>query len=111
MNIPESVRIAGVEYRIVDVEYLTQDGKELMGQIDYTATEIRLSKAIGMSHDAKCLTLMHEIAHGIVNNAMLTLDNEEDVVEAFARGMYQLIQDNGHRLFGKGEQFGKEKDA
>lgn len=109
MNIPESVRIAGVEYRIVDAEYLTNNGKELMGEIDYTETEIRLSKAIGMSHDAKCLTLMHEIAHGIVNNAMLTLTNEEDVVEAFARGMYQIIQDNEDRLFGKGEQLGKEK--
>ena len=47
----------------------------------------------------RCQTLWHEILHGIRNHAGLVIENEEEVVEMFAKGIYQVLQDNGARLF------------
>jgi hypothetical protein len=52
-----------------------------------------------MDHQKKCITLLHEILHGIRENSGIDVKNEEDVVEMFARGIYQVLQDNGKRLF------------
>ena len=99
MNIPESIRIGGVEYAVTREPFLSLDGRELCGMIDYLQGVIALSDNVGMSHDKECLTLWHEIFHGIAHHFDLDLEDEENVVELFARGVYQVLQDNGGRLF------------
>lgn len=99
MKIPESIRIGGVEYAVIREPFLSLDGRELYGMIDYHQNVIALSENVGMSHEKECLTLWHEIFHGIVNHFGLALEDEEQVVEMFARGVYQVLQDNGGRLF------------
>ena len=47
----------------------------------------------------RCITLLHEILHGIRNHAGLEIEDEEAIVDMFARGIYQVLQDNGERLF------------
>ena len=99
MKIPESIRIGGVEYKILDNQPALNDGQNLLlGQICYYENTIKLSNLVE-GHQSKCLTLWHEILHGIRNHAGLEIENEEDVVEMFARGIYQVLQDNGARLF------------
>ena len=99
MKIPESIRIGGIEYAVVREPFLSLEGHELCGMIDYQQNVIALSDRVDMSHERECLTLWHEIFHGIVNHFGLELENEEQVVEMFARGVYQVLQDNGGRLF------------
>lgn len=99
MKIPKSVRIAGIEYTVIDgVESLNDGFQMLMGQIDYLESEIRISDR-APSHQMKCVTLWHEILHGIQFNNGMEIENEEQVIEMFARGIYQVLQDNGKRLF------------
>lgn len=99
MKIPDSVRIGGVEYEVFDNQPSLNDGENLLyGQIDYRESTIRLSN-LCKGHQMKCITLLHEILHGIRNHAGLEVENEEDVVDMFARGLYQVLQDNGRRLF------------
>lgn len=99
MKIPDSVRIGGVEYEVFDNQPSLNDGENLLyGQIDYRESTIRLSN-LCEGHQMKCITLLHEILHGIRNHAGLEVENEEDVVDMFARGLYQVLQDNGGRLF------------
>lgn len=99
MKIPKSIRIGGVEYEVRDNCPSLNDGEQLLyGQISYHDSVIRLSD-VATSHQMKCLTLWHEILHGIRNANGLEIENEEDVVEMFARGIYQVLQDNGGRLF------------
>lgn len=99
MKIPDSVRIGGVEYEVFDNQPSLNDGENLLyGQIDYRESVIRLSDLCGGYH-MKCITLLHEILHGIRNHAGLEIENEEDVVDMFARGLYQVLRDNGGRLF------------
>ena len=100
MNIPESIRIGGVEYAVTYEPFLSMDGRELCGMIDYQQNVISLSENVGMSHERQCLTLWHEIMHGVLNHFDLDLEDEERVVEIVARGVYQVLQDNMSRLFG-----------
>ena len=99
MKIPEFVRIGGVEYKVTRDQPFLNDGTNLLyGQINYNETTIELSN-VANSHQMKCITLWHEILHGIRNHTGLEIENEEEIVDMFARGIYQVLQDNGARFF------------
>ena len=99
MKIPKSVRIAGVEYEVVIVPALMNDNVAAYGHIDYENSQIELSGSFGTEHQKRCRILWHEILHGIREASGLEIEDEERVVEMFARGIYQVLQDNGARLF------------
>lgn len=99
MKIPESVRIGGVEYEVIDNVSGLNDGQNVLaGEINYNDSVIRLNEVVA-GHQMKCITLWHEILHGIRNHAGIEIEDEETVVELFARGIYQVLQDNGARFF------------
>lgn len=99
MKIPESVRIGGVEYEVIDNVSGLNDGQNVLaGEINYNDSVIRLNEVVA-GHQMKCITLWHEILHGIRDHAGIEIADEETVVELFARGIYQVLQDNGARLF------------
>ena len=99
MKIPRSVRIGGVEYEVIDNVSGLNDGQNVLaGEISYNDSVIRLNEAVA-GHQMKCITLWHEILHGIRNHAGIEIADEETVVELFARGIYQVLQDNGARFF------------
>lgn len=99
MKIPESIRIGGVEYQIREQETVIRDGDLCYAFISYTGSEILISRHVNLSHEMKCIALWHEILHGIRNHAELQIENEEEVVRVLSRGIYQVLQDNGRRLF------------
>jgi hypothetical protein len=99
VKIPESVRIGGVEYAISYVENLRNGNQLAYGYIDYDNCKIELSATDGIGHQKRCQTLLHEILHGVRQHAGLEIENEEAVIEMFAKGIYQVLQDNGGRLF------------
>lgn len=99
MKIPESVRIGGIEYEIKYAPYLRLNDVLCYGTINYNESIILLSETDGTGHQKRCCTLWHEILHGIRNHAGLEIENEEEVIEMFAKGIYQVLQDNGTRLF------------
>ena len=99
MKIPESIRIAGVEYKVVIVPHLFNGATAAYGHIDYDNATIELSDAFGTEHQKRCQILWHEILHGIRENNGMKIENEESVVDMFAKGIYQVLQDNGARLF------------
>ena len=99
MKIPDSIRIGGVEYPVVYVEHLNNGVNLAYGHIDFDTCKIELSDTIGTAHEKRCKILWHEILHGIREHAGLEIENEEEVVDMFAKGIYQVLQDNGRRLF------------
>lgn len=111
MKIPVSVRIGGVEYAVKYGENIRVDGNLCYGSIDYDKHEITLSLTDGTEHQRRCQTLLHEILHGIRDYARMELENEEEVVETFARGLYQVLQDNEKRLFDVREPRKETEDA
>lgn len=99
MKIPDSIRIGGIEYAISLKQDVNNGAKIAYGQIDYDRCEIELSSSIPMNHQRLCTVLWHEILHGIREHAGLEIKNEEEIVEMFSKGIYQVLQDNGRRLF------------
>lgn len=99
MRIPYRVRIAGVEYDVVYTPNLNNGVNMAYGHIDYENCVIELSDTLGTAHEKRCLTLWHEILHGIREANGMEIEKEEEIVEMFARGIYQVLQDNGRRLF------------
>ena len=99
MKIPESVRIAGVEYKVEIVPNLMNGAIAAYGHIDYENSVIELSDTFGTEHQKRCQILWHEILHGIRENNGMEIENEEAVVDMFSKGIYQVLQDNGARLF------------
>lgn len=99
MKIPERVRICGVEYAVEYVPNLREGTSLLYGQINYDENTISLSSTDGRGHQHRCITLWHEILHGIREHACMSIENEEEIVEMFAKGIYAVLQDNGARFF------------
>lgn len=98
MKIPGQIRIGGVEFEVFPEHRLNDGERILAGQIRYMECQIAL--AAESSHEYKCLSLWHEIMHGIQQQAQIDLGSDEErIIEAFARGVYQVLQDNGSRLF------------
>lgn len=98
MIIPDSVRIAGVEYRVVFVPDLNDGINLLYGEIDYGKCIMEISSTSCESEHVKCITFLHEILHAIRKNSGIEIENEEQVLDMFAMGLYQILQDNS-RMF------------
>lgn len=103
MKIPESVRIAGIEFKVVLVPNLNTGVNMAYGHIDFENTVIELSDTYGTEHQKRCTILWHEILHGIRENNGMQIENEEAIVDMFAKGIYQVLQDNGARFFDVGK--------
>ena len=99
MKIPESVRIGGVEYAIEEVEIARLGPNLCYGTIDYTGSTIQLSSMDDAGHQHKCVTLWHEILHGLFEHACYQPEDEERIVDVLGKGIYQVLQDNGGRFF------------
>lgn len=99
MKIPESIRIAGVEYKVELVPLLNNGTNLAYGHIDFETSVIELSDTVGTEHQRRCQILWHEILHGIRENNGMEIENEEEIVDMFAKGIYQVLQDNGARFF------------
>jgi hypothetical protein len=100
MKIPEKIRIWGIEYTVDVKDVLTDGGaKVLYGDVDYGRSAIHLNSDC-QNHQRMCVTLWHEIFHAVAEMNGLELGGrEERIIDAFAFGVYQILQDNGNRLF------------
>lgn len=98
MKIPEKIRIGGIEFDVSEETRLNDGCRMLSGEIRHVDCQIRINP--DGAHEYKCVTLWHEILHGIEMQNQLELgEDRERIIEAFARGVYQVLQDNGRRLF------------
>lgn len=99
MKIPKSIRIGGVEYAVNMVDWLANGSQLAYGHIDFDKCLIEISETAAVNHEKRCMVMWHEILHGIVEHTGIEIENEERVVDVFSRGIYQVLQDNGRRLF------------
>jgi hypothetical protein len=98
MKIPKIIRIGGVDYEIRDVDNLNDGVNVCYGHISFEDSVIELHSK-NQNHQKRCVTLWHEILHGIAEHAGLDIENEERVIDVLAKGIYQVLQDNGRALF------------
>lgn len=99
LKIPSEVRIAGVDYFVTIREGLNNGQNMLRGQILFDKSVIDLCPS--QNHQMMSQTLLHEILHGIFYHYGIEMEEkkEEEVVERLSHGLYQVLQDNGGKLF------------
>jgi protein tyrosine phosphatase len=100
MKIPKSIRIGGVDYAVVDKPALNNGKKMCYGKIDYEKSIIELNPD-NQNHQKKCMTLWHEIIHGVIEHTNMDMksSDEEGIVDTVAKGIYQVLQDNKGAFF------------
>jgi hypothetical protein len=99
MKIPESIRIGGVEYAVLYTPDLVVENQLCYGYICFDDSTIQILSNRDMGVQRQGVTLWHEILHGIREHSGMVIENEEEIVEMFSKGIYQVLQDNAHRLF------------
>lgn len=99
MIIPESVRINGMEYKVDYVNELNDGRNILKGQIEPGKHIIHINPTEENDYQDKCLTFLHEVLHAICYEYSVKLKEEEKVVEALSRGIFQILEDNKERMF------------
>ena len=95
MNIPNTVKIDGMEYKIIkcDTPIVDDDSKVLQGDIFYRKCEIRIDDRLNPQTSE--MTLMHEIVHGIMHERNINMETPlETFVDELAKGFYNLLNDN-----------------
>ena len=98
MNIPDKIRIQGLEYRVEWVPVLSDGINRLLGEIRHTELRIRLDAEQNQQRAA--VTLWHEIVHAVIEQSGLNLgDMEERVADTMAFAVYQILEDNVGRLW------------
>lgn len=101
MNIPEKIRINGIDYGIKEVSGLNDGTRVLCGQTTFAETLIELN-ADKLSHQYKAVTLWHEIFHVIEETNGLDFgENKEKVIDTLAFAVNQILEDNKNALFGE----------
>lgn len=94
MNIPETVRIGSIDYKIeLTKAPIVLDYKQCNGIIDYTQSKIILDSNT-LEQQQLELTLLHEIVHGMLHDRGLEEQSNEPLVDAIAYALHQLIRDN-----------------
>ena len=94
MKITEKVKVGGFVY---DVErkqeaFVGKDGSALDGEHSFGDKTITVAK-----HGCKeyqQLVFLHEICHAIIDAYVSPDEQDEKFVEAFSKGLYQVISDN-----------------
>jgi len=91
-----AVQIGPLTFTVKETRGLrADDGDKLLGQLRYDDQVIDLEA--GQGPDAKRITLIHEILHGIFFNAGLR-DHDEQLIDLVATGFLDLLRQNPHLL-------------
>ena len=92
MNV-EPIIIGGVRYEYAEVDGIRNSNDErLLGEIDYTHSRINIEQSI--STEMKRTVILHEILHGILEQAGVRDDSEETLVNVLSYGLISVFRYN-----------------
>ncbi|WP_350454887.1 hypothetical protein [Slackia heliotrinireducens] len=87
MEIPENVRILGLDYAVVRAELEGADG-------EISPRRQTITLAPGMSRGREEQTYLHELVHGILDQLGYTeLYEDERLVQGLAVGLHQALSE------------------
>lgn len=94
MNIPNTVRIGSVDYAVeLSEKPIVLDYKQCNGLIDFSQSKIVLDSKT-LEQQQLEITFLHEVVHGMLHDRNLEEQDNEQLVEALAYALHQLIRDN-----------------
>ena len=90
-GLPDTIRIGGTDYTVIERKDLRDGNTGLNGQIVYNDAEIRIED--DMTPHVKWVTLWHEALHGLLEHAGMG-DHKEELILALGYGVTQALRDN-----------------
>lgn len=91
-NLPETLRIGGIDFSVEEVENLRDGSTGLNGWIRINDCQIRIEA--GLSPQMKLTVLWHEAVHGLLEQSGFNGDHDERLVRALGYGIVQALRDN-----------------
>lgn len=90
---PKTVKIGGLIYKVAQVEDLSrlEMVEDLAGMIYYREVEMKIDK--DLPPQIANHTLIHEMTHGILQEAGYT-EHEEEMADRIGKVLYQVLVDN-----------------
>ncbi|MCF6161892.1 hypothetical protein [Furfurilactobacillus milii] len=92
MQLPKSVNVLGVKYKVKLQSRLIENDESLLGMTDFPNDTIWLRK--GMDVQRTQQTLIHELVHAMLYEVGNDDYNSENLVNPLGNVMYQVIKDN-----------------
>ena len=88
----KNVIIGPIEYDVTEEDrILNSQNQDLLGQIFYERGTLKVLKDI--KEDVKRTVLLHEIIHGVFDNAGMR-DHDERVIDVLSHGLVMVLMDN-----------------
>ena len=110
MNIPDNVRIGGVNYMVLRGSVPTGiKVKSLYGSIDFHNTEINID--FDLSDQAAEESFIHSVTIGIMHHAGINVDLNDDIARYMAYVLYQVIKDNPNMFIDENMGCGETQDG
>ena len=91
MNKPAHIKVGAIQYHIEYVPDLRDGDKKLDGHVRHSETKISVDARL--SSQSGVQTLLHEIVH-VVATQMGKQELDENIVDAIAYAVYQVLRDN-----------------
>ena len=99
--IPEKIRIGPYDYAVKKINGpMVDGGNSIVGRVSYNLHTIEIKDTDEYSEQSKEQYLWHEMVHAILS-ARDIKQLEEDDLDSFATGLYQLMKDNPFPLPGQ----------
>ena len=86
------ITIGPLVYQVVAVKELASSSGELHGDINTRKCRIRIDA--NDDPQIQHLTVWHEVLHGILMGAAYPDEHDEQVIDALAHGIVQVLRDN-----------------
>lgn len=103
MKIPKKIKIGGFTYNVERPEgsFVSATGDALDGEHHFA--EKRISVGTLGCREYQNVVFLHEVCHAIIECYAGTNKQDEDFVEQFAKGLYQVLVDNPEIMEGGAE--------
>jgi hypothetical protein len=92
MNIPDKVKIGGLEYTVLKNTRPCKNNVNVDGEIIYDTGTIQLRQGLEESADYSHFVLIHEIMHGIFDH--MCIEQNEELIGKISKGLHMVIKDN-----------------
>jgi hypothetical protein len=94
MRITDKVKIGGFIYDVKrpPESFVSNSGVALDGEHCFSEKRISVAERGCMAYQE--LVFLHEICHAIIDTYISSAEKDERFVEAFSKGLYQVIVDN-----------------
>lgn len=95
--LPKTVRVMGIPYTVVKQDRITVNDQNADGAVTYNSALIEVVN--GMPIEVERVVVMHEVIHAMFKGqGQNDYRHDEDLIEAVAHGVIQVIRDNPQLL-------------